>query len=410
MRRTTLPPGRHFPELRSNHAAVPPVVRGVKRRNYIWGAVLAAVALAWLGHRVYLARMNLVTLNVHDAEVRDVIKKCEWQTWETIVVNNDVKGKVTLNVVKVPLEEVLGIIGEQTSSRVAAVYPIFSSSKDFVNLRKLARGEATHETVGWTNFVAGNERFGRGGRGPGGFGGFGGGFGGPPGGPDGMKPQSAPITVHVPGKDLAFATLALSRWSQAQVVPEDGATATVSLQLDQVPFTKAVAAVAKQAGRKWDVFYTLQAQPDFFARFDGEERGDGERGGGERGGRRGFNREERGFNRGSETNAFDTNRWAEFREQREAMRDRETEARQATMTPEEQAKAQEQQQQFEAMRDMTPEQRQQAFEQMRNDPQNQRRWESRRVSYLNNSSPEQRAQRSQRIMDMRARRQQQPRR
>jgi hypothetical protein len=375
----------------------------VNRRLYVWISLVVAILAAWVGYRVYLAKKNLVTLNVRDADVRDVIRKCEWQTWETIVVNKDVKGKVSLNVRKVPLEEVLGIIGEQTSSRVTAVYPIFSKGNSIVNLRKLARGDIDRGSAGWTNFVMRGD-FGRRGGGPG-FGGRGGGgpFGGP-GGPgggfmDGLRSQDSVISLSVPGKDLGFAAQALSRASQAQVVPEDGANATIMLQLAEVSIKDAVAKVAKQAHRKWEVFYSMQAQPDFFA-----DRGDDDDRGPRRGGR--GDGEDRGFrrNRGDgETNRFDTNRWAELRE-------REMEVRLATMSPEEQAKAKEQQQQFEQMRNATPEERQQFFEQMRNNPQNQQRFENRRISYLNNSSPEQRADRTKQMMERRARRQQQPRR
>jgi hypothetical protein len=379
----------HISPLFRNQTTLLPVVSSVKRRMYIWISLLVAILLGWGGYRAYLAHRNLVTLNVHGADVRDVIRKCEWQTWETIVVHKDVKGKITLNVIKVPLEEVLGIIGEQTSARPMAVYPIYSKNNSIANLRKLARGDIYRDTAGWTNFTMIASGGGRGGRGgPGG----GGGFGGPGGGfGDAPRPQHSPVSLTLSAKDLSFAALALARFSNAQVVPEDGANPLISVSLKQVPFAEAVAKVAKAAHRKWDVFYSLQAQPDFFGRGDGPDRRDGER---------------RGFRDRDED---DTNRVARF-EQWAAIRERETEARLATMTPEEQAKAKEQQQQFEAMRDMPPEQRQQAFEQMRNNPQNQQRFENRRVSYLNNSSPDQRAERTQRMMEMRARRQQQPRR
>lgn len=376
---------------------------------FIWVGVLVAIVLAWGGRKAYLASKNLVTLDVYDEDVRTVVRKIQWQTWETIVVNNDVKGKVTLNVRGVPMEEVLGVIADQTSSRASAVFPIYSSGKSFVNLRKLARGEATHETVGWTNFFVWNDRGGdrdrdrggRGGRGgPGGPGGGFGGFGGP-GGPmgfDGITAQDAPVTLNVVAKDLPFAATALTRASRSQVVLEDGADAIVSVQMTEKPLVDVIDKVASQAKRKWDVFYTLQARPDFFARdFDD---GDRERGDGEGFGRRRFGRE-------GETNRFDTNRWAEMRERREVGMQREREMRLATMTPEEQAKAEEQRQQFENLRDATPEQRQQFFDQMRNNPENRQRFENRRMSYLNNSTPEQRADRTRQSFERRARRQQQ---
>ena len=355
----------------------------MKKRIYIWGSVLTVLALFWLGGKAWQAHKNLVTLDVRDADVRDVLKKIQWQTWETMVVHKDVKGKVTLNVVKVPLEEVLSIITDQTSVRITAVYPIYSKGSAYVNLRKLARGDVYKNTVGWTNFNM--EGGGRGGFG-GGRGGGGGGFGG------GLIPQDSPVTLNLAAKDLGFATLALARHANAQVITEDGARGgLISLKLDKVPFLTAVEKVAKASGLKAQVFYSVQAaDQDRFAGFGGfdDERG-GRRGGGTNdfGGRGRFGGESRD-------------------DERELARQRETEARLATMTPEEQAKAKEQQAKFEEIRNLPEDQRRQAFESMRNDPAMQARGENRRTSYLNNSSPEQRADRSREAMDRRARRQQ----
>ena len=346
----------------------------MKRRVYIWGSVLLVALLIWAGNRAWQAHLNLVTLDVREADVRDVVRKIEWQTWETIVVNKDVKGKVTINVHKVPLEEVMGIISEQTSSRFSALYPIFSKNNSVVKLRKLVRGDLDPASAGWTNF---NSRGAGGGRG---------GFGGPGGFADTVRGQNSLVSLTLSGKDLSFAALALARFSQAQVVPEDGASGMISLQLAQVPFTEAVAKVAKQAHRKWEVLYALQDRPDF-------------------GGRGGDNEGRRGFGRGD--GEGETNRQARFearQEERTAERERETEARLATMTPEEQAKAKEEQKKFEEIRNMPPEERQKAFEAMRNDPANRQRGENRAMSALKNSTPDQRVQRSQRIAERSQRR------
>ena len=361
----------------------------MNRRVYVWGSVLLVALLIWMGNRAWQAHLNLVTLDVHDADVRDVVRKIEWQTWETIVVNKDLKGKVTLNVYKVPLEEVMGIISEQTSSRFSALYPIFSKNNSVVKLRKLIRGDLAQEAAGWTNYNA---------RGSGGFGGGRGGFGGG----DPMRGQNSLVSLTLSGKDLSFAALALARFSQSQVVPEDGASGMISLQLIQVPFTEAVSKVAKQAGRKWEVLYALQGRPDFFGGRDGG-------GGGRDGGRGGDGEGRRGF--GNQDREGDTNWQARVearQEERTVEREREMEARLATMTPEEQAKAKEEQKKFEEMRNLPPEQRQAAFEALRNNPQNAARGDNRRVNYLNNSSPEQRLDRNRQILERRARRDQQP--
>src|SRR5438874_1125674 len=101
----------------------------------------AAGAVLWGGYRVYRAHANLVTLNVQNMEVRQVVSKIEWQTWERILVNKEVVGKVTLNVHNVPLEEVLNIVGLQTDARWTALYPIYGTGKAAVAFNKVVRGD-----------------------------------------------------------------------------------------------------------------------------------------------------------------------------------------------------------------------------------------------------------------------------
>jgi hypothetical protein len=371
----------------------------VKRRIYIWSSVLAVVVAVWIGGKAVQASKNLVTLDVRDADVRDVLRKCSWQTWETIVVHKNVKGTVTLHVEKAPLEDVLGIISEQTSTRISAVYPIYSKRSSFVNLRKLARGDVYRDTAGWTNFTMVGGGGGRGGGGPGGFGGRGGDFGGFG---EGMLPQNAPITLNVAAKDLSFATTALARRANSQIVPEDGANPLITLNLQQVPLKDAVEKIARAANRKSDVFYSVQAQPEAFA-----ERGF------EGFGRRGPDDGEGRF--GRRDRESDTNRQARLesrQDERDAMRQREMEIRLATLTPEEQAKAKEEQQKMEELRNLPPDQRAQAFQQMANDPrnsQNFQRFENRMNNSFKYAKPEQRVERARRNAERKARQQSQGR-
>src|SRR5215475_15566060 len=95
----------------------------------IFLTALIVVAVLWGGYRAYRAHANLVTLTVRNMEVRRVVSKLEWQTWEKIVLSKDVGGKVTLQVRDVPLDEVLNIVGLQTDSRWTRLYPLYSTRK-----------------------------------------------------------------------------------------------------------------------------------------------------------------------------------------------------------------------------------------------------------------------------------------
>src|SRR5688572_10810292 len=228
----------------------------MKARNQAFWIITAVVALAgtyvvWAALR---AHGDLVTLNVRNMEVKKVIGKLEWQTRETILADKNVKGNVTLNVRKVPLEEVLRIVGEQTSSRLSTLYPLYSSSKAMSQLQRALRGEVDPGIAGWTNLQGrgfGGGPFGGPG-GPGGFGGRGGALFGD------RTNRSSVVSMDIQGKDVQFAATALSRFAGARVVPDDKLHTTVTLHLDQVPVKDAVAHLARKAKAKWDKLYVLR--------------------------------------------------------------------------------------------------------------------------------------------------------
>src|SRR5215831_20086575 len=187
----------------------------------IFLVVLAAVVL-WGGYRAYRAYANLVTLTVRNMEVRRVVSKLEWQTWKHIVVNKNVNGNVTLNVHNVPLDEVLNIIGLQTDSRWTRLYPIYSSGKSLTSFKQVLLGNAPPAGNGWTALqqLAGWQQVG--------LGGF----------ANALRAENKLVSAQFSGKDIIFTALALSRFSKAQVVPEDNITGSVNLTLQEVPFDK----------------------------------------------------------------------------------------------------------------------------------------------------------------------------
>lgn len=385
-----------------------------RNKVIVLSALLAGVALAYGAWMAIRAQRDLVTLNVRNLDVRQVVSKIEWQTWESISVDQNVQGKVTLNVRQVPLEEVLRIIGEQTSSRWSAVYPLYSKAKSLAALKTALRGEIDPMTHGWTNLQA--RGFGRGGPL------FGG--GGPPGA--NAAGSSQPVSLQILNKDIPFVALALERYAQARVVPEDGTTATVSFVVKRATVSDAVARLAREAHRRWTKLYVLNGmgrggpggpggpgRPSQFA-LRGGTNGLGPRGPG-----------------GSDTLAGpppfaprdpgSSTNWAprvqagppgmgrpgmtdaqrdEMRRQRDTLED---ELKQALPMAERQRFEQEQQQRQQELQSLTPEQRQQRFAQLSGggiDLRNRER--------IKNSTPEQRVEQQRRMAQMRQRLQQMP--
>ena len=225
-------------------------------RKIIWyGTALLVLAAIYFGRVAYNAHLNLVTLDVRDLPVRDVVKKMEHQTWEVIYVDKAVEGKVTMQVEKMPLEEALRLVGGQIMARAATIYPLYSTSQSFTALKKSLRGEVDPATHGWTNLQSRNMAFG-------GFGGMGGGRGGMGGmmaAMTGGAAQNQLVSLSISAKDVAFASLALNRFASARVVPEDGVNSTISFIVKNATVPETVAKLAKAANRNWTTIYALQS-------------------------------------------------------------------------------------------------------------------------------------------------------
>lgn len=366
----------------------------------ISGFVLA-VLLGWVGYLAWCASRNLVTLNVSDADVREVIRKIERQTRETLLMDENIQGKVTFRVKRVPLETVLGIMDDQVSIRWSVVYPLYSTSHSLDMARKSLRGEVNPATSGWTNLQerggwGGFGGFGGGGR-RGGFdrggGGAGGGgpFGGGPGDP--LQTQNQFVSLDISGKDLQFTTLAMSRYAQTRIVPEDGATATISVKFNQTKVDSAVAKIAKQARRKWAKLYVLRGERDRDRRGPPGQLAS-----------LGTNSEPRRFEDGDRRREW-TDITPEQRDERRKQRETLEEELKATLPPEQRTKLeqaqQEREQTFQQMQNLTPEQRRERFSQMAGAGRDQRA-----ISRIKNTTPEQRVERNRRFEQMRLWRQQ----
>jgi hypothetical protein len=204
--------------------------------------ILLVVLVLGFGYVAVRAHLMLVTLKVRNADLREVIRKIEWQTWSIILVHQEVRGWVTLDVRNAHLEEVLSLIAQQTGSRWLVLYPLYSSGKSLSVFKQAARGEITAEAHGWTNlseimsfspggsFAHNNRR------------------------------SDERITLSLTNRELHLATLALSRFGNIEVVPEDGVPAQVSLRLNQVPANKAVKQLAQKVNRNSAAYYSLQSQ------------------------------------------------------------------------------------------------------------------------------------------------------
>jgi hypothetical protein len=357
----------------------------MKKRILTILALLLAVGALWFGWSAYRASRKLVTLDVRNMPVRQVCKLIERQTWETIHVAKEVDGKVTLRVKDTPLDDVLGIVAEQVNARSSAVYPLYTTKSSLARLVEIALGQQT-DLAGWKAWRS--RPFG--------------------GGPfaDALREGNKLVTLQLVDKDAEFAALALNRFARAQVVPEDGTTNLVRLILHNATMPEAVDKLAKQSRRDWTVFYTLQ--PGFFGRRGpfGDTNMVAGMGGDTNLPPFAF------FGRGRRGGTNDAEGTNNFPGPGMGMMggfmggpgmQRQLEAQMATMTLEEQKRAQEMQQRMEEIRNLPPEQRQAKMAELFQSSDMQNRIQNRMVNVIKNTTPEQRVDRTRTIMEMRQR-------
>ena len=268
----------------------------MNRRALLLTLAFGLVA-AYAGRLAWRAHKNIVTLDVHNVPVQDVVKKIRWQTWESITAHKDLTSRVSLTVEDQPLEGVLGLIAEQCEGRFTIAYPLYTTRAKLALAKKVAAGEVPNPQPGWTNwnsrpnFAAmaarlraaadGNAPAAPGGdsatapagnapgAGPAGGppgGGFGGGFGGPGGGfgmmNDGPAVATA-VNLEFKGQTPVEAAGELRKFGRVKVVPEDGTFRTVRLAIKDAPMDSAVDQLAKWVNRKWAKLYLIETRGGF---------------------------------------------------------------------------------------------------------------------------------------------------
>lgn len=357
----------------------------MSRRNLIAGGVAVALAMGWIGYRMYLASQDIVTLHVRNMPLEKVMGKLRWQTWETFEWHKDLTNTLTLDVDRMPLREVLEIISEQAECRWTVAYPLYSRKEHLASLVQALEGDikiSESKFTNWSSRPLGGPGGGPGGGGPGGFGGM----GGPGGFAENIQAENNLVSLQITNKEVALAAKAISRFARSQVVPENGAQSRVNVVLEQTPMDQAVAKVAKSARLKWTKFYALERGGR--GGFPGGMPFAGGGPGGGMGGPRG--------ERGERGPRPDGPRAERGREQMQEMV--------SMLPPEQQQQVQANQELRREIQSLTPEQRQQLASDRINSPEGQamqQQMQQRSAANLRNSTPEQRRDRYERMYQMR---------
>lgn len=112
------------------------------------GALLA-IGTFWGGRAVWQIRHQLVTLDVRNMPLAEVLRKVERQTWKKIRAEKNLDARITLHVKNKPLSYVLDRLAEQAGARWSTLYAVYNSPTAVKALDTSLRGDSKIELAGW---------------------------------------------------------------------------------------------------------------------------------------------------------------------------------------------------------------------------------------------------------------------
>ncbi|MBI4657291.1 MAG: hypothetical protein HY735_00330 [Verrucomicrobia bacterium] len=122
----------------------------MKTKCLLLGIVALLAVGWWVGRAVWRAHRQLVSLDVRNATLAEVLRKIERRTWKKIRAEKSVaNARVTLHVTDKPLNDVLDRLAEQAGARWSTLYAVYDSSRALKALDSALRGDGKIEPAGW---------------------------------------------------------------------------------------------------------------------------------------------------------------------------------------------------------------------------------------------------------------------
>jgi len=103
------------------------------------------VATLWAGRVVWGINHQLVTLNVRNIPLAEVLRKVEWQTWKKIRAEKNLDARITLHLKNKPLSYVLDRLAEQAGARWSTLYAVYDSPRAVKSLDAALRADSKLE-------------------------------------------------------------------------------------------------------------------------------------------------------------------------------------------------------------------------------------------------------------------------
>src|SRR5258708_1512931 len=116
------------------------------------GALVVAARL-WFGPGAWRAHHQLVSLNVRNAPLPEVLRKIERQPGKKIRAEKSLDARITLHVVAKPLLYVLDRLAEQAGAHWSTLYAVYDSARALGALDSALSSDGKPEPAGGTKLA-----------------------------------------------------------------------------------------------------------------------------------------------------------------------------------------------------------------------------------------------------------------
>jgi len=114
---------------------------------------LITVAACWAGRILWRVHSQLVTLDLRNTPLAEVLHKIERQTWTKIRTESALEARVTVHARNKPLRDVLDLLAEQAGAHWSTLYAVYDSTHALERLDSALRGDGNLDPAGWTKLA-----------------------------------------------------------------------------------------------------------------------------------------------------------------------------------------------------------------------------------------------------------------
>lgn len=243
------------------------------KTNYIVAGLVMLIAAGalWIGHTLWSVHRQLVSLDVRNMPLAQVLHKIERQTWKQIRAERALDARITLRVKDKPLKYVLDRIAEQCGARWSTLYAVYQSTSARQALETALAGDGKIADVGWTKVAPKEPEFDTEGGASGPLlhskanpegGGSVAGTEPPPGGPPpGMNGGGMMMFRRNPAGAVMFSKNANGQtemWSPEELVMETPLSARLGAEKQPAPTAQAADETARELNGKWATYLAFR--------------------------------------------------------------------------------------------------------------------------------------------------------